>query len=91
MIDIADARNKAAKLAKRRCCKLNGKAYRYGGEWVFSTIDLSGRVVERNLPDILVDMGTGKVREVYLPSEEGFRILNEKTPIEGGLATVDSD
>ena len=85
MIGIDKAGRKAARLAKRRCCKLNGKVYRYGNEWVFSTIDLSWRVVERNLPDILVDMETGAIREVYLPSDEGFRILNEKTPIEGSL------
>ncbi len=52
---------------------------------MFDTIDRSGRIVERNLPDILVDMETGAVREVYLPSDEGFRILDEKTPIEGCL------
>ena len=85
MIGIEDARRKAARLARGRCCKLNGKVYRYGGEWVFDTIDRSGRIVERNLPDILVDMETGAVREVYLPSDEGFRILDEKTPIEGCL------
>lgn len=82
MIGIDKAGRKAARLAKRRCCKLSGKVYRYGGEWVFSTIGLSGRVVERNLPDILVDMETGAVREVYLPSDEGFRILDERTPVE---------
>lgn len=82
MIGVDDARNKAARLAKKRCCKLNDRVYRYGDEWVFGTIDRSGRVVERNLPDILVDMETGAVREVYLPSEEGFRILHEKQLLE---------
>lgn len=71
MIGIEDARRKAARLAKGRCCKLNGKVYRYGGEWVFDTIDRSGRIVERNLPDILVDMETGAVREVYPPPTRG--------------------
>lgn len=84
MTSIDDARKSAARLAKKRCCKLNGKEYRFKKEWVFGTVDLSGRIVERNLPDILVDMETGKVREVYLPSDEGFRILDEKEPISKG-------
>ena len=77
MIGIEDARRKAARLAKGRCCKLNGKVHRGGAR--------GRRIVERNLPDILVDMETGAVREVYLPSDEEFRILDEKTPIEGCL------
>ena len=81
MIGIDEARGKAAKLARKRWCRLNGKEYRYGGEWVFDTIDPSGEVVTRNLPDILVDMETGAVREVYLPSDEGFRIMHEKMPV----------
>lgn len=85
MIGIDEAGRKAARLARKRCCKLSGKVYRHEGEWVFGTIDKTGRVVERNLPDILVDMETGAVREVYLPSDEWFRILDEKTPIEGCL------
>ena len=83
MIGVDDARNKAARLAKKRRCKLSGKKYRYKNEWVFDTVDLSGKVVERNLPDILVDMETGAVREVYLPSEEGFRIMRESQPVGG--------
>lgn len=81
MIGIDEAGRKAAKLARKRCCKLSGKVYRYEGEWVFDTVDKTGMVVERNLPDILVNMDTGKVREVYLPSDEGFRIMDEKTPV----------
>lgn len=83
MIGIDEAGRKAARLARKRCCKLSGKVCQYEGEWVFGTIDKTGRVVERNLPDILVDMDTGKVREVYLPSEEGFRIMHEKQPVGG--------
>ena len=83
MIGIDEAKDKAARLAKRRCCKLSGKVSRYKSEWVFDTIDKTGMVVERNLPDILVDMDTGKVREVYLPSEEGFRIMHEARPVGG--------
>ena len=81
MIGIDEARDKAARLAKRRCCKLSGKMFRYEGEWVFGTVDKTGTVVERNLPDILVDTDTGEVREVYLPSEEGFRIMREARPV----------
>ncbi len=81
MTNIDDARKSAAKLAKKRFCKLSGREYRYGREWVFGTIDPSGEVVTRNLPDILVDTDTGAVREVYLPSDEGFRILHEKEPV----------
>lgn len=82
MIGIDEARKQAAKFAKRRWCRLNGSESRYKSEWCFDTQDPSGRPVARNLPFILVDMGTGAVRDVYLPSDEGFRILHRKTPLE---------
>ncbi len=84
MIGLDAARKKAAKLARRRWCRLNGSESQYKSEWCFDTQDPSGRPVDRNLPFILVDMGTGAVREVYLPSDEGFRIMHEKRPASEG-------
>ena len=83
MIGIDAARRKAAKFAKKRWCRLSGTESRYGGEWCFDTQDPSGRPVDRNLPFILVDMDTGEVRDVYLPSDEGFHIMHEAQPVGG--------
>lgn len=84
MIGIGEARKKSAGLAKRRCCRLNGIESRYGGEWCFDAQDPSGIPVERNLPFILVDMSIGKVRDVCIHSDEGFRIMYEKIPVKEG-------
>ena len=83
MTGIHEARRKAAKFAERRCCRLNGGESRFRNEWCFDTQDPSGRPVDRNLPYTLVDMDTDTVRDVYLPSDEGFRIMHEMTPVDG--------
>lgn len=50
--------------------------------WVFSLGHPSGEVVDADLPMLVVEKGSGAIREVYLPSEEGFDIIRRERPVE---------
>ena len=45
--------------------------------WVFTLGDPDGRTVDANLPIIVIDKEGRGVREVRLPSPEGFALLKE--------------
>ena len=79
MIALKEARKRANRYARKEHCRITDRSFEIDGEWAFSTIDLSGEIVDANLPTILVDKASGAIRTVRLPSAEGFRIMHGKT------------
>lgn len=74
----------------RRLAKLKSMAHRayvitHEGQtddaWVFSLGDPDGRAVTANLPMLVIDKHGLGSHNVYLPSHEGFEILDNLRPI----------
>ena len=76
--------------AARRLARLKALAHRpfivaaeeqTDDAWVFTLGDPDGRTVDANLPIIVIDKEGHGMREVRLPSPEGFALLGELRPL----------
>ena len=74
----------------RRLAKLKAVAHRpfvitrehqTDDAWVFSLGDPDGRSVTANLPIFVISKEGSQMREVRLPSREGFALLKELRPL----------